>query len=53
MEKPELKKTTDDPNLPGLQRLVKLFFAPSATSQAAGEAFIARLAQRKQDREPL
>lgn len=53
MEKPELKKITDDPNLPGLQRLVKLFFAPSASSQAAGEAFIARLAQRKQDREPL
>ena len=52
MEKPELKKITDDPNLPGLQRLVKLFFAPSASSQAAGEAFIARLAQRKQDREP-
>jgi pimeloyl-ACP methyl ester carboxylesterase len=53
MEKPELKKITDDPNLPGLQRLVKLFFAPSASSQAAGEAFIARLARRKQDREPL
>jgi pimeloyl-ACP methyl ester carboxylesterase len=53
MEKPELKKITDDPNLPGLQKLVKLFFAPSASSQAAGEAFIARLAQRKQDREPL
>jgi pimeloyl-ACP methyl ester carboxylesterase len=36
-----------------LQKLVKLFFAPSVSSQAAGEAFIARLAQRKQDREPL
>lgn len=53
MEKPELKEITDDPNLPGLQKLVKLFFAPSASSQAAGEAFIARLAQRKQDREPI
>jgi pimeloyl-ACP methyl ester carboxylesterase len=53
MEKPELKKITDDPNLPGLKRLVKLFFTPSASSQAAGEAFIGRLAQRKQDREPL
>ena len=31
---------------------MKLFFAPSASSQAAGEAFIARLAQRNQDREP-
>ena len=53
MEKPEVKKITDDPNLPGLKRLVKLFFAPSASSQAAGEAFIARLARRKQDREPI
>jgi len=53
MEKSELKKITDDPNLPGLQKLVKLFFAPSVSSQAAGEAFIARLAQRKQDREPI
>ena len=53
MEKPELKNIIDDPNVPGLQKLVKLFFAPSASSQAAGEAFIARLAQRKQDREPI
>jgi pimeloyl-ACP methyl ester carboxylesterase len=53
MEKPELKKITDDPNLPGLEKLVKLFFAPSESSQAAGEAFAARLAARKQDREPL
>src|SRR5271170_1744713 len=53
MEKPELKKITDDPNLTGLQKLVKLFFAPSKSSQAAGEAFVARLAARKQDREPL
>lgn len=53
MEKPELKKITDDPNIPGLQKLVKLFFAPSASSQAAGEAFVARLAARKEDREPI
>jgi len=53
MEKPELKKIADDPNLPGLKRLVKLFFTASASSQAGGEAFILRLAQRKQDREPI
>jgi pimeloyl-ACP methyl ester carboxylesterase len=53
MEKPELKKITDDPNLPGLEKLVRLFFAPSESSQAAGEAFAVRLAARKQDREPL
>lgn len=52
MEKPELRKVTEDPKLPRLQRLVKLFFAPSVSSQAAGEAFIARLARRKRDREP-
>ena len=53
MEKPELKKIADDPNLPGLQRLVKLFFTSSESSQAAGQAFVARLAERRQDREPL
>lgn len=53
MEKPELKKITDDPNLSGLERLVKLFFAPSESSQLAGKAFAARLAARKEDREPL
>ena len=51
-ENPELKNIFDS-NLPAPQRLVKLFFPPSASSQAAGEAFIARLAQRSQDREPL
>jgi pimeloyl-ACP methyl ester carboxylesterase len=53
MEKPELKQITDDPNLPGLQKLVKLFFAPSKSSQAAGDAFVARLAERKEVREPV
>src|ERR1700728_504953 len=53
MEKPELRKIMEDPNIPGLEKLVKLFFAPSESSQAAGEAFAARLAQRKQDNEPL
>jgi pimeloyl-ACP methyl ester carboxylesterase len=53
LEKPELKQILEDPNLPGLQRLVKLFFTPSELSQAAGEAFVTRLAQRKQDREPI
>ena len=39
MDKPELRKITEDPNMPGLEKLVKLFFAPSESSQAAGEAF--------------
>jgi pimeloyl-ACP methyl ester carboxylesterase len=53
MDKPELRKITEDPNMPGLEKLVKLFFAPSKSSQAAGEAFADRLAERKQDGEPL
>src|SRR5271169_2438974 len=51
LESPELKQIFDL-NLTASQRLVKLFFAPSASSQAAGQAFIGRLAQRNQDREP-
>ena len=52
MDKPELKEIYGA-NLPTSQRLVKLFFAPSKSSEAAGEAFVTRLAQRKQDREPV
>jgi len=53
MEKPELSKITNDPKIQGLQTLVHLFFAPTPTSQAAGQAFVARLAERKTDREPV
>jgi pimeloyl-ACP methyl ester carboxylesterase len=53
LEKPELSRVLGDPKLQGLQVLVKLFFTPSESSQAAGQAFAARLAQRKQDREPI
>ena len=52
LEKPELQRVLGDPNLKGLQVLVKLFFTPSESSQAAGQAFVSRLAARKQDREP-
>ena len=52
LEKPELQRILNDPKLQGAQVLVKLFFAPSETSQAAGAAFACRLAQRKDDREP-
>lgn len=52
VEKPALKAIFDA-NFSGSQRLVKLFFAPSGSSEAAGETFVARLAQRKRDREPL
>jgi pimeloyl-ACP methyl ester carboxylesterase len=52
IENPELKQIFDS-NLPASQRLMKLFFAPTASSQATGEAFTARLGQRSQDREPV
>jgi len=48
MERPEFRKITEDPNIQGLDKLVKLFFPPSATSQAAAKAFAGRLAQRKE-----
>lgn len=50
-ENPKLQKIFD-PILPASRRLVKFFFAASASSQAAGEAFTERLAQRNQDRDP-
>jgi pimeloyl-ACP methyl ester carboxylesterase len=53
LEKPELKRILEDPNLRGLQILVKLFFAPSESSQAAGQAFVARLAARTGEWEPI
>jgi len=53
LEKPELRKILEDPNLSGYQILVKLFFAPSDSSQAAGQAFVTRLAARTEDRAPL
>jgi pimeloyl-ACP methyl ester carboxylesterase len=52
LEKPSLAQYVNDPKLQGHAVLQKIFFAPTTTSQAAGEAFIKRLAQRKDDREP-
>ncbi len=52
LEKPSLATHLQDPQNRGNSVLQKIFFAPTATSQAAGEAFIARLMQRKDDREP-
>lgn len=52
LEKPELQEILSNPDLQGLQMLVKLFFTPSDSSQAAGQAFVARLAERK-DWEPI
>jgi pimeloyl-ACP methyl ester carboxylesterase len=53
LEKPELARILGDASLKGYQVLVKLFFTPSERSQAAGQAFAARLMTRTEDREPL
>ncbi|HEY8164438.1 MAG TPA: alpha/beta hydrolase [Gemmatimonadaceae bacterium] len=52
LEKPSLAKHLQDPRNRGYTVLQKIFFAPTTTSQAAGEAFIVRLMQRKEDRDP-
>jgi pimeloyl-ACP methyl ester carboxylesterase len=53
LEKPTLAKHLNDPKLQGYAVLQKIFFAPTASSQAEGEAFTGRLMQRKGDREPV
>jgi len=52
LEKPVLARALSDPTLRGYAVLQKIFFAPSESSQAAGRAFVERLAQRKEDVEP-
>ena len=49
LEKPSLAKHLGDPRLRGYAVLQKIFFAPTDASQAAGDAFLGRLAQRKDD----
>jgi pimeloyl-ACP methyl ester carboxylesterase len=53
LEKPGLAKFLNDPSLQGYAILQKIFFASSEPSQAAGAAFIERLMQRSEDREPI
>lgn len=52
LEKPSLARYLGDPKIQGYAVLQKIFFAPTESSQAAGAAFIGRLAQRKEDLEP-
>lgn len=49
---PQVKEIIARPNATGDQRRLALFFAPTATSQAAGEAWLARIHARQTDREP-
>jgi len=52
LEKPALARHLADPNLRGYMVLQKIFFTPSQAGQSAGEAFVGRLMQRKEDLEP-
>src|SRR5262245_42426741 len=52
LEKAGLARHLDDPTLKGYAVLQKIFFAATSSSQAAGQAFIGRLAQRQEDLEP-
>src|ERR1700761_3688921 len=53
LEKPTLARHLSDPSLRGYAVLGRLFFTSSDSSQAAANAFIQRLMQRPQDREPI
>jgi pimeloyl-ACP methyl ester carboxylesterase len=49
LDKPALARHLGDPTLEGYAVLRKIFFAPTSSSQAAGGAFIDRLARRTED----
>ena len=51
LEKPRLAQFLNDPKLQGLAVLQKIFFAPTESSQKAGQSFVLRLAQRSEDRD--
>jgi pimeloyl-ACP methyl ester carboxylesterase len=51
LEKPSLARYLGDPTLAGYDVLQKIFFAPTVSSQTAGEAFVRRLALRVADRD--
>jgi pimeloyl-ACP methyl ester carboxylesterase len=53
LEKPSMAKRLQDPTNRGYDVLKKIFFTASPASQAAGEAFIRRLAQRRDDLDPV
>lgn len=49
---PQVQEIVRRPNSTAAERMLELFFSPTATSQAAGKAWVARIAARKVDREP-
>jgi pimeloyl-ACP methyl ester carboxylesterase len=49
---PQVQEIVGRPNSTDTERALELFFSPSATSQAAGKAWISRISARQTDREP-
>ena len=51
MDRPELLKIFVDQNMPMSEKLLKLFFETTETSQSAGRRFVERLARRTRDKD--
>ena len=51
MDRPELLKIFVDQNMPMSEKLLKLFFETTETSQSAGYRFVERLARRTRDKD--
>jgi len=51
MDRPELLKVFVDQKMPMTEKLLKLFFEPTETSQSAGRQFVQRLALRTEDKD--
>jgi len=51
MDRPELLKIFVDQQMPMSEKLLKLFFATTETSQSAAREFVQRLAQRIEDKD--
>jgi pimeloyl-ACP methyl ester carboxylesterase len=51
MDRPELLKIFMDQKMPSSEKLLRLFFATTETSQLAGREFVQRLARRTEDKD--
>jgi pimeloyl-ACP methyl ester carboxylesterase len=51
MDRPELLKIFVDQKMPSSEKLLKLFFETTQTSQSAGRQFVQRLARRTEDKD--
>ncbi len=49
---PQVHEIINRPNSTASERMLELFFSPTVTSQAAGKAWLSRIAARQADREP-